>query len=304
MHNNIIFFEKDQDCRWISKEISDVFPLYLYDETEFEGKAVTFYIILEWLQRKNRGANPKMLEELGVNVVPTVADLPEGAGVFVTGYDADYAELQQLKADGVPVIDRPCPWVRKLRDQILSFDNESYQMVLVIDENHMVYDCFKNLIPSDAIIVQPQNFKERICHLKLSRPLSLLSYTVFRRTDIEAMAEFILQEYPNQEHHLHNYKKTLCLWTKQGLFEEVEDKCQSHRLDEVWIICSNRGDRSTQSLIQQVEDSQAIPVIIEKVADIPSRNDKKKIGVLFAPIPKSTALLEIKQALITMAEQG
>lgn len=300
----MIFFEKDKDCRWIDKEIKEVFPQFLMGETEFEGQRVTFYMILEWLQRKGRGANPKMLDEIGVNYVSTVDDLPEGAGVFVTGYDADYDQLVALKQLDVPVIDRPCPWVRKLRDQILAFDNQLHQMVLVIDESHMVYDCFRTLLPEDCIVVQPGNAQERIAAQKSSRPLKLLSYTVFRKKDVVAIADFIATAYPSQEHELAGYKKTLCLWTKQGLFEEIEQKCRDHRLDEVWIICSSPGDRSTQSLITQVEECGAVPVTIQSLGQIPARDPGKRIGVLFAPIPKNKELLSIKDSLIQIAGRG
>ncbi|PSU32185.1 hypothetical protein C9I99_18420 [Photobacterium lutimaris] len=109
------------------------------------------------------------------------------------------------------------------------------------------------------------------------------------------------ESYPNEAHDLNSYKKTLCLWTKQGLFEEIEQKCSKYRLQEVWIICSSPGDRSTQSLITQVKECGAVPVTIQSLAQIPERIAGRRIGVLFAPIPKNKELLSIKSSLIQIA---
>jgi 4-hydroxy-3-methylbut-2-enyl diphosphate reductase IspH len=293
------FFEKDENCRWLRKEILEHYPKYLYGPVDHEGRSVRFHVILDWVMRENRGANAQWVKEIGGNVVQSARDLPEGDGVFITGYDCDIQERRDLERRGVPIVDRACPWVKEFRDQLLALDSSTHQAVVMIDEGHMVYQCYRSIIPRDAILVQPEDYRERIDRERdPGRALRLIVYTVYRRKDAENVIAHIREFHGHPLNILDGYEKTLCVWTKQGLFEEMAAVIPAERLTEVWIICSSDADRSTRSIINEVADRGALPRVIREESEIPdSPPDDARIGVLMAPIPMPKKALAIKETI-------
>jgi 4-hydroxy-3-methylbut-2-enyl diphosphate reductase IspH len=293
------FFKKDENCRWLRKEILEHYPEYLYGPVDHEGKPVRFHVILDWVMRENRGANAQWVKEIGGNVVQSAKDVPAGDGVFITGYDCDIEERRDLENRGVPIVDRACPWVKEFRDQLLALDPSTHQAVVMIDEGHMVYQCYRSIIPADAILVQPEDFRERIERLHDGRrALKLIVYTVYRPKDAERVILYIEENRANGANDLRGYEKTLCVWTKQGLFEEMAALIPAERLGEVWIICSSDADRSTRSIINEVADQGAVPRVIREESEIPgSPADDARIGVLMAPIPMPKKALAIKETI-------
>jgi len=283
------FFKKDGQCKWMIKEEKENYPKYLTKPVDYNGEKIKFYAIANWVLRDNKGANLEWANELKLNYVQSINDLPEGAGIYITGYDSDIEEYNYIKKKGIPLIDNPCPWIRELRNQLLNVNIKTHQIILMIIKGHMVYDCFKTVFPDDIIIIEPHNFKEEITKKKNNKPVHLLVYAAFRQKDVEKVINFINLNYPNKNNNLDGYKKTLCMWTKQGLFEEIEEKVIEKKLDEIWIICSSERDTSTTSIIREVNDNDVKPVIIKNETDIPkSINDNLNIGVLIAGIPLST----------------
>ncbi len=292
------FFEKDENCRWLRKEITESFPKYLHEPVEHNGATVKFYVILEWVLRDNRGANRQWIHENGYNVVETVNDLPEGAGVYITGYDSDVLEVKKLREKGVPIIDHACPWVANFRNQLLEHNQDTHQCIMMLDRGHMVYDCLKKIFPQDAIIINTDNYEEEIRKYKNEKPINFLVYTVFREKDALRVIHFINLNYHHPENILTGYSKTACIWTKQGLFQEIELKIPEKKLDEVWVICSSESDRSTMSIINEIRENNAEAKIIKKPEDIPPIVDYgRNIGVLMAPIPLPKKALEIKEKI-------
>jgi hypothetical protein len=236
------FFKKDENCRWLRKEILEHYPEYLYGPVDHEGKPVRFHVILDWVMRENRGANAQWVKEIGGNVVQSAKDVPAGDGVFITGYDCDIEERRDLENRGVPIVDRACPWVKEFRDQLLALDPSTHQAVVMIDEGHMVYQCYRSIIPADAILVQPEDFRERIERLHDGkRALTLIVYTVYRPKDAERVILYIEENRANGANDLRGYEKTLCVWTKQGLFEEMAALIPAERLGEVSARATRTG---------------------------------------------------------------
>lgn len=283
---SIYFFKNDGKCKWVIKELNEYIPKYLHDPIEFEGKKIKFHIILKWVFGNVKGVNLEWLKETNINYVNTIDELPKGAGIYTGGYDADLLELEEAKKRGIPLFERPCPWIRQIREQLLVLDSNKFQCVFMIDAGHMVYNCYQSVFPDDIIIVNPENYKEEIIKNKNKKPISLIVYSVFRKKDIERVTEFINNNFPHPENRFDGYRKTLCIWTKQGLLEEIEEEVKTRELDEIWVICSSEHDRSTISILNEIKDSGAKPVIIKAYEDINNINSNGlRVGVLQAPIP-------------------
>jgi 4-hydroxy-3-methylbut-2-enyl diphosphate reductase IspH len=293
------FFQKDTNCTWLMKEVREVYPKYIFEPVDYQGRKVKFYVILDWVFRINRGANMDWIKEFGGNYVRSFEDLPEGAGIFITGYDSDVQELEEARKRGIPVIDRACPWVRQFKKQLESMNTHTEQAVIMIDKGHMVYDCYRTIFPEDSIFILPENFSEEISrHKNPDKSLRLIVYTVFRKKDAENVERFISEHYPHPGNNLEGYKKSLCVWTRQGLIEEIEEKIPQHHLDRIWIICSSEVDRSTKSLINEARERGCGVEIIKTRDDIPATSGKdSRIGVLMAPSPMPKEALEIKEII-------
>ncbi|MBN2544444.1 MAG: hypothetical protein JXB50_01520 [Spirochaetes bacterium] len=282
------FFREDAPCKWITKEIITKFPKYLREPVIYKGKAIKFHINLEWIRNESRGANKEWLNEIKVNYINTINELPSGDGIFITGYDSNIKELDELKSRNIPMIEAPCPWVRQLRDQLIEVNTDTYQSILMIDEDHMVHDCYKSIYPKDIIIVQADNYQEKLKDIIISKPVYLMVYAAHRWKDAEDMAEYIENKYPHPDNKLDNYKKTICHWVRQGIFEEIRIKGIQEKLDEIWVICSSFGDRSTKSIVRAIEEIGIKAVVISNKSNIPENfNNNLRIGIISAPIPVS-----------------
>jgi hypothetical protein len=130
------------------------------------------------------------------------------------------------------------------------------------------------------------------------KSLRLIVYTVFRKKDAENVKRFIEEQYPHSNNNLQGYKRSLCIWTKQGLIEEMEEMIPLHKLNQIWIICSSEVDRSTRSLINEAREHECGVVIIKTDRDIPQTvKEKSRIGVLMAPIPMPKKAFTIKDII-------
>lgn len=296
--NQIYFFKKDGQCSWMTREINESMIKFLTAPVDYEGKQVIFYLILDWISSKTRGANTQALDEGGINYVQSVSELPEGGGVYITGYDSDIQTLEELKKKNVPLIERPCPWVRQLRNQLERMNKDTHQCVMMIDPEHMVFECYRSIIPDDVIVVSNENFKTQLKKHRNQKPIDLKVYATFRKKDAERLVAYINETYPHPDNLLNGYKKTLCNWSSQGLIEEISSQCQNRNLNEIWIICSSEGDRSTISIINEILENNAKPIIIKKHADVPDEiAADARVGVLFAPIPLSSKTRSIKELI-------
>ncbi|MCK4797919.1 MAG: hypothetical protein KAT05_11075 [Spirochaetes bacterium] len=285
------FFKNDGKCKWMINEIEKYYPKYLRDPIDFKGKKVKFYTILKWVFRNNKGANLKWAEESGLNYVNTIDELPEGAGIYTTGYDADLVELEEARKKGIPIIEHPCPWVREIRRQLQEMNTDTHQCIFMVDRDHMIYECYHTIFPEDIIIIQNNNYKEEIRKHKNKKPIHLIIYSVFRKKEVKRVINFIRTDYPHPDNKLDGYKKTLCMWIRQGLLEEIEEAVKEKKLDEVWVVCSSERDRSTTSIISEIRETGAKPIVIKKLEDIPEKiDDNLRVGVLLAPIPLSKGI--------------
>lgn len=313
--SKIYFFKNDKECKWMLNEIKNNYPKYLhnsisYDEIDKKHKKKIkpyigkkkFYAILDWVQKKKdkslnsevlKGVNPKWVNEIGGNVVQSFKDLPENAGIYITGYDSNLIEIEKAKKKNITIIDNACPWVRRIKDQILDVNTNTHQCAILIDKDHVVYECYKSILPKNTIILSVENYKDEIDNNFIGKPIYLIVYSVFRKKESERIKKYILKKCPGKKHILDGYKKTLCCWTNQGILEEIEESIKIEKLDEIWVICSSENDRSTKSILNEIIENGVEPVILKKEKDIPVKINNKKIGVLLAPVPVSSEIKNI-----------
>ncbi len=280
------FFQNDGSCKWMQDEININYPKYLKDPIEYNGKKIKFYVILDWVIKKDKGVDIKWVNESKLNYVNSLDDLPENSGIYITGYDADLSDLEKAKKKGIPIIENPCPWIKQLKKQLLNVNQKTHQCVFLLDKGHMIYDSYKYIFNKDIIIINEKNYKEEIKKNRNKKPVHLISYATFRKKDVLNVINFINEIYPDPNNIIEGYKKTLCQWTKKGLFEEIQKVKNDNIINKIWIICSSVSNRSTMSIINEVRDYNIVPFIIKKIEDLPeSIEAEDRIGIIMSPIP-------------------
>lgn len=215
--------------------------------------AKKMYLIVDWVSNDygRVGVDLKWLKGLGIPVVRSVKDLPEGKDYKVvnTGYDAIVDEEIMLREQGVDIIDKPCPFIRRIRN-ILQEQDSDYQYILLCEPTHIIIKNFAALFPSDLILVQLENYQEKIMALGNHKPKRLVPYVTFLKSDAAEVFNFVRNYYPDLDH---DYIETSCMWIKSKASPIVEiDQLGQHELvgiqDALLITTAGSTNKSLVSM--------------------------------------------------------
>ncbi|HXV20435.1 MAG TPA: 4-hydroxy-3-methylbut-2-enyl diphosphate reductase [Desulfuromonadales bacterium] len=77
----------------------------------------------------------KKLEEKGVRVIGNVEEIPEGA-VIIRSHGVTSAELDDILARELNIVDATCPFVKKAQDHAALLSREGYVVILVGEAEH------------------------------------------------------------------------------------------------------------------------------------------------------------------------
>jgi 4-hydroxy-3-methylbut-2-enyl diphosphate reductase IspH len=248
----VLLLEKDGRCVWLeNKVLKGLMPMAIRNSVN--PFAQKLYLIVDWISNDygRVGVDLKWLKNLGVPVVEKAQDLPEGNDYKIvnTGYDSIVEEEIILRSKGVDIIDKPCPFVRKVRD-ILEANNDSYQLVLLCEPNHIIVKNYGSIFPQDLILVQMHNYQQQIESLANGKPLKLIPYVTFLETDAQEIMDFIHARTPNLSHQC---ERTACIWVKSKASPIVEINQLSHAQldgvqDALLITTANSTNKSVISL--------------------------------------------------------
>ena len=283
VNQEFYFFSKSERCQFMKNELKIYMPKYLQkDTTSSDGR--DYYIILDWNFTTDISVYESIFTEYKIPYVKTLQDLPQDAGIYVGLYGADPLVLQSVKDKKIPTIEHTCPWVKHIEREIYSVP-PTHQLVFMVDEYHVVLKNFFSILPSDTVIINDENYHEQLQLKKNDKPVYFITYSTFRERDCQKVIEYIKKKFPGNDHFFS--LKGLCQWSKrQGLFSEIETKKAELQLDEIWIICNSKYNRSVLSLIKTVTEVKAVPLIISDANDIPENiPSDRNIGIVIAPIP-------------------
>ncbi len=76
------------------------------------------------------------LTELGLRLVGSASDVPEGSVAFVRAHGVAKAALEELEQRAKVVVDGTCPFVRTAQRRAESLAEEGYRVVILGDSNH------------------------------------------------------------------------------------------------------------------------------------------------------------------------
>lgn len=288
----VILLTNDGRCKWLESQVMrKLLPEVI--KSSRNPKNPKKYVIVDWISNDNGkvGVDLKWFNRLGVPAVATYNDLPEGNNfsVITTGYDSIVHEENLLKERNVQIIDKPCPFVRKIRTQFETADN-NYQYVLLCESNHIIIKNFASLFPKDMILVQMNNYKELITNGQNGKPLKFISYVTFLKRQSHEIYNFINTNYPERENLIIDSQ---CMWadSKVSPLNEINE-LTDEKLKGVKTACligtSGSINKSVISLVETIENRGLNVKYVSSLKEFiqfKQAHKKDKVLIVKSPIP-------------------
>lgn len=291
---DIITLKKDGRCKWLeNKVLKKLLPEILDNNSQRKNKKI--YVIEDWISNDGGkvGVDLEWLHKLGVPVAKNIEDLPEPQDCIVvnTGYDSIYDEELKIIKKGIEYIDAPCPYVRKLREYLINMDSK-YQCVLLCEPNHIIIKNYASLFPDDMILVQMDNYKEKILEQQNGKPIFLLPYVTFLPKHVLSIYKFLCTTFPEREN---SYAETKCMWVASKLSPIDEINALSEQdlrgvEDALLITTAGSTNKSVISLTETLEMRNLNVVIIgslESLKEYLGTCKTDRILLVRSPIPNN-----------------
>lgn len=302
----VIQLALDGRCRWLdSQVINKVFPEAV--KSAKNANEATRYMILDWISNDNGkvGVDLKWFKKLGVPAVRTFNDLPRDNNFVLinTGYDSIVHEEKILLERGVKIIDKPCPFVRKIRKLFENLDT-TFQYVLLCEPNHIIIKNYASLFPEDMILVQMNNYAEKILEQHNGKPIMFISYVTFLKKHSHQIFDFISKSFPDKGHVMVD---TQCMWAdgKISPITEIatmpEQKLSGIKY-ALLIGTSGSTNKSLMSLHETITD-RGLEVVnigsLKEFLQFKKSHRKEKVLLVKSPIPN-----QAEKPILTYLKSG
>jgi len=301
-----ILLKNDGRCKWLENKIlKTLVPEMIKAKSDPTKK--TMYLIEDWVSNEGGkfGIRWESLERMGIPVVKSFQELPTDNNFIIvnTGYDSIVDEEKILIDKKIEYIDEPCPFIRKIRKIFEHIDNK-YQYVLLCEPNHIIMKNFKSLYPKDMILVQMENYRERILTQQIGKPLKLVPYVTFLPSHINRVNNFINEMYPDRDNEV---LKTSCLWVSSNLspiteIQNMNSKELEGVSDALLIISPGSMNTSAESLVETLEDKGLRVIKISSLKEFikyDKANRDSKVLIVRSPIPNNA-----EEPIITYIKKG
>ena len=288
----IIYLKNDGRCKWLESQVlKKVFPEAV--RCSRDPSAPKKIMILDWISNDHGkvGVDLKWFKKLGVPAVQTYNDLPKNNNFILinTGYDSIVHEEKLLLQRGIQIIDKPCPYVRKIRKLFEAIDDK-FQYVLLCEPNHIIIKNYQSLFPKDMILVQMQNYKERILAQSNGKPIMFISYVTFLKKHSKEIFDFINSVFPERENSMVD---TQCMWAdgKKSPIHEIAN-LPDEMLTRVKYACLIATPGSTNKSLMSLHEtiaSKGLEVVnissLKGFIKFKRAHNQEKILLVKSPIP-------------------
>lgn len=290
-----VFLRHDGRCKWLeNKVLRGIYRDAMRNARD--PRARPQYLILDWISNDGGkvGVDLKWLRTLGVAAVRSVADLPSGTDFAVvnTGYDSIVHEEQSLRARGVPILDAPCPFIRRVR-KLLEAADPAYQYIVLCEANHIIVKNFASLFPADAILVQMPNYQARILAEQNGKPFMVLPYVTFLPRHVDEIMDFLAQAFPERAR---QRLATECMWIKSKASPIVEIESLSAQALEgvsaaLLVTGTAAANKSVVSLLETLSGRGLAVTVVASLRDYRAyerAHPRARVLVVRSPIPNNT----------------
>ena len=302
----VILLTKDGRCKWLEKKVlqEGYKRLLKASRNPFEKK---LFVITDWISRDagKVGVDLKWLKGLGVPAVRSLRELPQGHDfeVINTGYDSIVHEEEVLRKRGIPIVDLPCPFIRKVR-RLFEAADPAFQYVLLCETNHIIVRNFASIFPKDLILVQMKNYRERIASEQNGKPLRLIPYVTFLPKHVETVFSHIERSFPDRKN---DKIVTRCMWVRGNASPILEiEQLGSEQLADartaLLITTPGSVNKSLVSLTETLEARQLAVVNISSLAEyrrFERAHKRETVLLVRSPIPN-----EAERPIMTYIRHG
>lgn len=192
--------------------------------------------------------NPQEVERLkglGLGLIESTDDLPQGAAVFVRAHGAARRDIEALQARASVVVDGTCPFVKTAQERAETLSNEGYKVVILGDSNHPEVRSILGYIDGESLVVASA---DEIIDEKFGR-LGVLSQTTQRESSLaEIVAKLVLL---TKEIKVYN---TICRATieRQGSIRRLAEQVNGI------VVIGGKNSANTRKLVE-IAESLGVP---------------------------------------------
>jgi 4-hydroxy-3-methylbut-2-enyl diphosphate reductase len=209
------------------------------------------------------------LSELGLKVASSVAEIPDGAAVFIRAHGLSRGEYDELSGKCRVVVDGTCPFVRNVQNKAAELHREGYKVVVLGDLEHPEVKGILGHIDGEAIVVKSENcmnFRGRC------GKIGILSQTTQKEAVLAALASKFV--FLAEELRVYN---TICRATVER--QEAVKKL-AERVDAV-VVIGGKNSANTRALVEISQSFGLDAKWIEHAGELDEGwlRDKDKIGV-------------------------
>lgn len=130
------------------------------------------------------------LTELGLRLVGSASDVPEGSVAFVRAHGVAKAALEELEQRAKVVVDGTCPFVRTAQRRAESLAEEGYRVVILGDSNHPEVRGILGHIEGESLVISGGDDIDE--NVRFER-LGILSQTTQREASLaEVVSKLVL----------------------------------------------------------------------------------------------------------------
>ena len=178
-------------------------------------------------------------------------------------------ELEQLKKNGIDVVDATCPFVTKPQEIAQEMSEEGYDVVIFGDESHPEIRGVKSYATHGATVVTSV---EELKSLKLNERIALIAQTTRKVEDYMAIAKYLIPRH--KEVRVFN---TIC----NATFENQDAVRKLSKEADVMIIIGGKNSSNTKQLfnISYENCKESHHIEDENELDVQWFKDKKHCGV-------------------------
>lgn len=241
--------------------------------------------------------NPQMVESLenrGVIIAESIADVPDGYTVVIRSHGVDKATYKEIENRGLEVCDATCPFVYKIHKIVEKNSGENTPVLIAGDEAHAEVIGIMGFACSDVYCFKTEEELNEIiekCKNNSQNDPIVVSQTTFNAKKWEVFKKIIKKVYTNAI-----FFDTICDATteRQNEADSLAEKT------DLMVVIGGRHSSNTKKLFEIC--SKKTKTILIETADELNTADFKSVRFVGVTAGASTPAVIIKEVLNRMTE--
>lgn len=211
-----------------------------------------------------------LLKEKGLSIVDDIDDIENNTTVIIRAHGTTPSVLAEAKRKGLRVLDMTCPFVKKMVNDALGFENRGYFVVIIGDKNHDEIVSITSHLKYKMVIQNMEEIKQNEHLFKKKIYLMLQSTTIWEHAEplvklIECYADELV------------FHKSICAPTRNRQKEARE----LAKTNDLVLVIGSHTSSNTYNLYKICLDINPNSLLVENVKALPDHvHDYKSIALI------------------------